>query len=334
MENIIEQENLVNQDVTFPVAYACYNKDLQTRLDSTSGGAFTTLATYFLKEKDAVIFGAAFDRNCNVKHIRVDTLDDLGRLRGSKYPQSNVCNSFLEAKAALDSGRAVFYTGTPCEIAGLKNFLGRKYENLFTMDFVCHGVGSDLVWRGYNGQFKNKGEIKKMSALLDSAVFPGVQGGPLEHVIAAKAVSFGEALQPEYIEYQTQVKKNAAAMAKAFMDKGYKIISNGTDNHCMLIDLRTKFPELTGKVAEKALVQADITVNKNMVPFDSRSPFQTSGIRVGTPAITTRGAKEEMMCEIVELIDTVLANPESETVIKAVREKVNGMMKEYPIFAY
>jgi len=163
MENIIEQENLVNQDVTFPVAYACYNKDLQTRLDSTSGGAFTTLATYFLKEKDAVIFGAAFDRNCNVKHIRVDTLDDLGRLRGSKYPQSNVCNSFLEAKAALDSGRAVFYTGTPCEIAGLKNFLGRKYENLFTMDFVCHGVGSDLVWRGYNGQFKNKGEIKKIT---------------------------------------------------------------------------------------------------------------------------------------------------------------------------
>ena len=184
------------------------------------------------------------------------------------------------------------------------------------------------------GKKTPKGEIKKMSALLDSAVFPGVQGGPLEHVIAAKAVSFGEALQPEYIEYQTQVKKNAAAMAKAFMDKGYKIISNGTDNHCMLIDLRTKFPELTGKVAEKALVQADITVNKNMVPFDSRSPFQTSGIRVGTPAITTRGAKEEMMCEIVELIDTVLANPESEAVIKAVREKVNGMMKEYPIFAY
>ena len=179
-----------------------------------------------------------------------------------------------------------------------------------------------------------KGEIKMMSQVINFAVFPGQQGGPLEHVIAAKAVSFGEALQPEYIEYQTQVKKNAAAMAKAFMDKGYKIISNGTDNHCMLIDLRTKFPELTGKVAEKALVQADITVNKNMVPFDSRSPFQTSGIRVGTPAITTRGAKEEMMCEIVELIDTVLANPESEAVIKAVREKVNGMMKEYPIFAY
>ncbi len=173
-----------------------------------------------------------------------------------------------------------------------------------------------------------------MSALLDSAVFPGVQGGPLEHVIAAKAVSFGEALQPEYKTYQTQVKKNAAVMAQAFMDKGYKIISNGTDNHCMLIDLRTKFPELTGKVAEKVLVEADITVNKNMVPFDSRSPFQTSGIRIGTPAITTRGAKEDLMLEIVEMIDTVLAHPEDGNVIKAVREKVNQTMKSYPIFAY
>ena len=195
---------------------------------------------------------------------------------------------------------------------------------------ILMGKDFDNPW----GKKTPKGEIKKMSALLDSAVFPGVQGGPLEHVIAAKAVAFGEALQPEYVDYQTQVKKNAAVMAQAFMDKGYKIISNGTDNHCMLIDLRTKFPELTGKVAEKALVQADITVNKNMVPFDSRSPFQTSGIRVGTPAITTRGAKEDMMLEIVELIDTVLSNPESETVIKAVREKVNGMMKDYPIFAY
>lgn len=184
------------------------------------------------------------------------------------------------------------------------------------------------------GKKTPKGEIKKMSALLDSAVFPGVQGGPLEHVIAAKAVAFGEALTPEYKSYQAQVKKNAATMAKAFIDKGYKIISGGTDNHCMLIDLRTKFPELTGKVAEKALVQADITVNKNMVPFDSRSPFQTSGIRIGTPAITTRGAKEELMGEIVEMIDTVLSNPESEATIQAVREKVNATMKDYPIFAY
>ncbi|MGL4331436.1 MAG: serine hydroxymethyltransferase [Bacteroidales bacterium] len=184
------------------------------------------------------------------------------------------------------------------------------------------------------GKTTPKGEIRMMSALLDSAVFPGVQGGPLEHVIAAKAVAFGEALQPEFKEYQLQVKKNASAMAKAFVEKGYKIISDGTDNHCMLIDLRTKFPELTGKVAEKALVEADITVNKNMVPYDSRSPFQTSGIRIGTPAITTRGVKEDFMAEIVEMIDTVLSNHDNPEVIKAVREKVNAVMVKYPMFAY
>ena len=173
-----------------------------------------------------------------------------------------------------------------------------------------------------------------MSSLLDSAVFPGVQGGPLEHVIAAKAVAFGEALSPEFVDYQKQVRANAKAMAQALIDKGYKVASGGTDNHCILLDLRTKFPDLTGKVAEKALVQADITANKNMVPFDTRSPFQTSGIRLGTPAITTRGAKEELMGEIVEMIDTVLSNPESEAVIKAVREKVNATMADYPMFAY
>ena len=151
-----------------------------------------------------------------------------------------------------------------------------------------------------------------MSALLDSAVFPGIQGGPLEHVIAAKAVAFGEALQPEFKEYQKQVKLNAATMADAFMAKGYKVVSDGTDNHSMLVDLRTKFPELTGKLAESALVAADITTNKNMVPFDSRSPFQTSGLRFGTPAITTRGLKEDMMPVIVDLIDCVLENPENE----------------------
>ncbi|MBR5470144.1 MAG: serine hydroxymethyltransferase [Paludibacteraceae bacterium] len=184
------------------------------------------------------------------------------------------------------------------------------------------------------GKTTPKGEIKMMSALLDSAVFPGVQGGPLEHVIAAKAVAFGEALQPEYKVYQQQVQKNAAAMAKAFIEKGYKIISGGTDNHCMLVDLRTKFPELSGKVAEKALVAADITTNKNMVPFDSRSPFQTSGLRFGTPAITTRGLKENEMAAIVELIDDVLSAPEDEKTIKAVRQKVNEMMANYPLFAW
>ncbi|MCH5245196.1 MAG: serine hydroxymethyltransferase [Muribaculaceae bacterium] len=184
------------------------------------------------------------------------------------------------------------------------------------------------------GKCNNKGEIRMMSSLLDSAVFPGVQGGPLEHVIAAKAVAFGEALTPEFKQYQTQVKKNAAVMAQALVDKDYKIISGGTDNHCMLVDLRTKFPELTGKVAERVLVEADITANKNMVPFDSRSPFQTSGIRLGTAAITTRGAKEELMGEIVEMIDTVLSNPDNEKIIADVRAKVNATMQSYPIFNY
>ncbi|MDE5688996.1 MAG: serine hydroxymethyltransferase [Paramuribaculum sp.] len=184
------------------------------------------------------------------------------------------------------------------------------------------------------GKTNNKGQLRMMSSLLDSAVFPGVQGGPLEHVIAAKAVAFGEALKPEYKEYQKQVKTNAAVMAQALADKGYKIVSGGTDNHCILVDLRTKFPELTGKVAEKALVDADITANKNMVPFDSRSPFQTSGIRFGTPAITTRGVKEDAMGTIVDMIDEVLSAPESAAVIEGVRKRVNDMMEAYPIFAY
>jgi glycine hydroxymethyltransferase len=179
-----------------------------------------------------------------------------------------------------------------------------------------------------------KGEVKMMSALLNSAVFPGVQGGPLEHVIASKAVAFGEALSDEYFEYILQVKKNATVMAKAFTDRGYNIISGGTDNHLMLIDLRSKFPEITGRKVEDILVQADITVNKNMVPFDSRSPFQTSGLRVGTPAITTRGLKEEHMEPIVELIDDVISNIDNAAKITTVREKVNEMMSEFPLFAW
>ncbi len=184
------------------------------------------------------------------------------------------------------------------------------------------------------GKKTPKGVTKMMSSLIDSAVFPGVQGGPLEHVIAAKAVAFGEALRPEYKEYQKQVKKNAAALADALVRRGYNIISGGTDNHCMLVDLRTKFPDLTGKVAERILVDADITANKNMVPFDSRSPFQTSGIRLGTAAITTRGVKEDKMEEIAEMIDTVLSSPEDPAVHAKVRERVNAMMENYPIFAY
>ena len=169
--------------------------------------------------------------------------------------------------------------------------------------------------------------------MLNSAVFPGIQGGPLEHVIASKAVSFGEALTPEFRTYQQQVKKNAAVMAEAFMALGYKVISGGTDNHSMLIDLRTRFPEISGKKVENTLVKSHITVNKNMVPFDSRSPFLTSGIRVGTPAITTRGLKESDMEMVVRLIDEVLINIENEQVIAAVGEKVVKMMKDYPLFA-
>lgn len=184
------------------------------------------------------------------------------------------------------------------------------------------------------GKTTPKGEVKMMSALLDSAVFPGIQGGPLEHVIAAKAVAFGECLEPEYKEYQIQVKKNAKALANALISRGFTIVSGGTDNHSMLVDLRSKYPDLTGKVAEKALVDADITCNKNMVPFDSRSAFQTSGIRLGTPAITTRGAKEDLMAEIAEMIEIVLSNVESEKVITSIRQRVNNTMSNYPLFAY
>ncbi|MDL2261874.1 serine hydroxymethyltransferase [Bacteroidales bacterium OttesenSCG-928-I21] len=195
---------------------------------------------------------------------------------------------------------------------------------------ILIGKDFDNPW----GLTTPKGEIKKMSDIMNSAVFPGTQGGPLEHVIAAKAVAFGEALSPEFKEYQKQVKKNATAMANAFIDMGYKIISNGTDNHSMLIDLRTKYPDITGRQVENALVLADITVNKNMVPFDHRSPFATSGLRVGTPAITTRGLKEEHMAPIVKLIDSVIANMNNETLIEKVRNEVNEMMKPFPLFAY
>lgn len=184
------------------------------------------------------------------------------------------------------------------------------------------------------GETTPKGKVKMMSQIFNFAVFPGQQGGPLEHVIAAKAVAFGEALTDSYKEYITQTKLNADVMAKAFIENGYKVISGGTDNHSMLIDLRTKVPEITGKVVENTLVKADITINKNMVPFDSRSPFQTSGFRVGTPALTTRGVKENVIPEIVSMIDEVIMNVENETVIAGVRGRVNKLMKDYPLFAY
>lgn len=182
------------------------------------------------------------------------------------------------------------------------------------------------------GQKTPKGEIKMMSAVLDMAVFPGTQGGPLEHIIAAKAIAFGEALSEDYIKYILQVKMNAAAMAKAFTDRGYEIVSGGTDNHLILIDLRNK--NITGKAAENALVAADITANKNMVPYDDKSPFVTSGIRVGTPAITTRGLKEKHMDDIVELIDMVIRDPENDSTQKKVRKKVHKMMEDYPLYAH
>ena len=195
---------------------------------------------------------------------------------------------------------------------------------------ILMGKDFDNPW----GYTTPKGVVKKMSTLLNSAVFPGQQGGPLEHVIAAKAVGFGENLEPSWKEYAAQVKKNAAVLAQELANRGFEIVSGGTDNHSMLVDLRSKYPDLTGKVAESALVAADITANKNMVPFDSRSAFQTSGIRLGTPAITTRGAKEDMMVLIANLIEEVLNAPEDEKVIASVREKVNATMKEYPLFAW
>lgn len=216
-----------------------------------------------------------------------------------------------------------------------------KYAHIVTTTThkTLRGPRGGMILMGHD--FENpwnkktpKGVVKTMGQLLNSAVFPGIQGGPLEHIIAAKAVAFGEALQPEFKTYAMQVKKNAAKLAEELMKRGFTIVSGGTDNHSMLVDLRSKYPELTGKEAEKALVQADITVNKNMVPYDSRSALQTSGIRLGTPAITTRGVKEDFMIILAELIETVLNDPTNETNIQTVRCKVNKMMKEYPLFAW
>ncbi len=196
--------------------------------------------------------------------------------------------------------------------------------------------GIILIGKDYDnpwGRATKKGVIRKMSSLINSAVFPGIQGGPLEHMIAAKAVSFGEALTDEFKSYQDQVKKNASIMADAFMKQGYKVVSDGTDNHSMLIDLRTRVEDITGKQVENILVEADITVNKNMVPFDSRSPFQTSGIRVGTPAITTRGVKEDLIPGIVDLMDRVIMNIDDKILIEKTRREVNEMMFDYPMFA-
>ena len=271
-----------------------------------------------LKERPKLIIGgaSAYSREWDYKRMR-KIADEIGALLmiDMAHPAGLIAAGLLDNPVKYAH---IVTSTTHKTLRGPRGgiiLMGKDFENPF-------------------GITTKKGEVRMMSSLLNSSVFPGTQGGPLEHVIAAKAVAFGEALQPEYIEYQTQVQKNAAVMAEAFINKGYKVISGGTDNHSMLIDLRTKFPELTGKVAENTLVKADITINKNMVPYDSRSPFQTSGIRVGTAAITTRGVKEDMMPLIVDMIDEVLSNIENENVIDAVREKVNKLMHDRPIFAY
>ena len=268
------------------------------------------------KPKLIIAGGSAYSREWDYKRIR-EIADKIGAifLVDMAHPAGLIVAGLLD---------------NPVKFAHIVTSTTHKTLRGPRGGIILMGKDFDNPW----GKTTPKGEIKKMSALLDSAVFPGVQGGPLEHVIAAKAVAFYEALQPSFKEYGRQVKKNAQAMAEAFVRRGYGVVSGGTDNHCMLIDLRGKFPELTGKVAEKALVAADITVNKNMVPFDSRSAFQTSGIRVGTPAITTRGVKEDKMEYIVSLIDRVLSAPEDEAVIAAVRKEVNEMMANYPIFAW
>ena len=221
----------------------------------------------------------------------------------------------------------------------LKNPL--KYAHIVTSTThkTLRGPRGGIILMGKDfenpwGKKTPKGVTKMMSQLLNSAVFPGTQGGPLEHVIAAKAVAFGEALQPEFKEWATQVQKNAKVLADELIKRGFTIVSGGTDNHSMLVDLRSKYPDLTGKVAETALVAADITANKNMVPYDSRSAFQTSGIRLGTPALTSRGAKEDLMVMIAGLIEEVLNAPEDENVIASVRKRVNETMANYPLFAY
>lgn len=269
-----------------------------------------------LKEKPRMIVGgaSAYSREWDYKRMR-EIADSIGAIFmvDMAHPAGLIAAGLLE---------------NPVKYAHIVTSTTHKTLRGPRGGIIIMGKDFENPW----GHKTPKGEIKMMSALLNSAVFPGIQGGPLEHVIAAKAVSFGEALTPAFKLYQARVKKNAAEMAKAFMEMGYKVISDGTDNHSMLIDLRTKFPEITGKQVENTLVRAHITVNKNMVPFDSRSPFLTSGLRVGTPAITTRGLAEDSMPVIVSLIDEVISSIEDERVIASVGDKVHRMMKDFPLF--
>ena len=271
-----------------------------------------------LKEKPKMIIGggSAYSREWDYKRMR---------------EIANKVGALLMVDMAHPAGLiAAGLLNNPLEYAHIVTSTTHKTLRGPRGGIILLGKDFENPW----GKRTKKGELKMMSQLLDSAVFPGIQGGPLEHVIAAKAVAFGEILQPEFKEYAKQVQKNAKVLAEALMERGYKIVSDGTDNHSMLVDLRTKFPELDGKTAERALVSADITVNKNMVPYDTRSAFKTSGIRLGTPAMTTRGAKEDLMVEIAALIDEVLSHVDDEKIIEKVRHHVNDLMKNYPIFAY
>lgn len=287
-------------------------------LDEKTGRVdYDAMEEMALKEKPKMIVGgaSAYSREWDYKRMR-NIADKIGAIFmvDMAHPAGLIAAGLLENP--LPHAHIVTST-THKTLRGPRGgiiLIGKDYEN---------------PW----GRATKKGVIRKMSSLINSAVFPGIQGGPLEHIIAAKAVSFGEALSPEFKSYQKQVKKNATVMADAFMNLGYKVVSSGTDNHSMLIDLRTRVEDVTGKQVEKVLEEADITVNKNMVPFDSRSPFQTSGIRVGTPAISTRGVKEDLIPGIVEMIDQVIMNIDDPKVIDDVRKKVNELMVDFPMFA-
>jgi glycine hydroxymethyltransferase len=293
-----------------PVAYKVTQED--GRVD------YNEMEELAIKEKPKLIIGgaSAYSRDWDYKRMR-EIADKVGALFmvDMAHPAGLIAAELLE---------------NPVKHAHIVTSTTHKTLRGPRGGIILMGKDFENPW----GIKTKKGIVRKMSSLLNSSVFPGQQGGPLEHVIASKAIAFGEALDPSFKVYQSQVKRNAEVMAQAFVDQGYKVISGGTDNHSMLIDLRTKYPDVTGKQVENALVNADLTVNKNMVPFDSRSPFQTSGLRVGTPAITTRGAKEDLMPLIVEMIDTVIASFEDENVINSVRKKVNDTMKDYPLFAW
>ncbi len=287
-------------------------------LDEKSGLIdYDSMEEQALKEKPKLLIGgaSAYSREWDYKRMRA-IADKVGAifLVDMAHPAGLIAAGLLE---------------NPLKYAHVVTSTTHKTLRGPRGGIILIGKDYDNPW----GKTTKKGVVRKMSSMLNSAVFPGIQGGPLEHIIAAKAVAFGEALSDDFRQYQKQVQVNARTMADAFIKHGYKVVSDGTDNHSMLIDLRSKSEEITGKQVENILVEADITVNKNMVPFDSRSPFQTSGIRVGTPAVTTRGVREEVIPTIVELMDRVIMNIDDNPLIEKVRYQVNELMADYPMFA-